>query len=65
MGISDLDVYRSANLWIGQHGALAVTKARDRVASLQATGDRDGADAWLRIIIAIETLQQPPPPRLS
>ena len=44
---------------LGQHGDLAVEKARERVADLQAKGDRKGADVWLQIIVAIETLRQP------
>jgi hypothetical protein len=56
---SDLDIFRAAHLWAGQHGDAAVAEARKRVAELQATGQRDGADVWLRIIVAIETLGTP------
>lgn len=56
---SDLDIYRAARLWLGQHGDAAVREARRRVAELQATGQLDGADVWLRIIVAIETLLAP------
>jgi hypothetical protein len=58
---ADLDVFRSANIWLSQHGDAAVEKARRRVTELQAAGDRDGADVWLRIIVAIETLLAPLP----
>jgi len=54
---SDLDIFRAANLWLGQHGDAAVEQSRRRVAELQAAGERDGADVWLRIIVAIETLR--------
>ena len=50
---------------IGQHDAAAVEKARERVADLQAKGDRESADVWLQIIVAIETLRQPRPTYLS
>jgi hypothetical protein len=54
--MSDLDVARAANLWLGQHGDAAVATARRRVAELQAAGARDDADVWLRMIVAIEAL---------
>lgn len=56
---SDLDIFRTANLWLGQHGEAAVAEARRRVAELQAVGQRDSADVWLRVIVAIESLQMP------
>ena len=59
MAISEMDILRVANLWLGQHGGNAVTEARRRVSQLQEAGDRDGADAWLRIIVAVEALSAP------
>ena len=56
---SDLDIYRAAHLWQGQHGDAAATMARRKVAELQTAGQRDGADVWLRIIVAMETLLAP------
>jgi len=50
---------------IGQYDAAAVEKAREHVADLQAKCDRDGADVWLQIIVAIETLQQAKPTHFS
>ena len=50
---------------IGQHSVAAVEKARERVRDLQAMGEREGADVWLRIIVAIEALQQSRPVLLS
>ena len=38
----------------------AVTKARAIVRTLKERGDGDGADTWLRIIVAIETTRQEP-----
>ena len=57
---SDLDVFRSAKLWLDRHGDTAVAEARRRVAELQAAGEREGADVWLRIIVALGTLTTPP-----
>lgn len=56
---SDIDIFRAANLWLSQHCDAAIEQARRRVAELQAEGERDGADVWLRIIVAIETLRTP------
>jgi hypothetical protein len=63
MAISDIDIFRSANLCLAQHGVDAVDEARKRAAELQTAGDRDGADVWLRIMLAIETLQASGPDR--
>ena len=60
MPISDLDINRSAQLWIHQHGDQALTKARDMVEGIRRKGDEEGADTWLRIITAITTLGSPP-----
>ena len=56
---SDLDIFRTANLWAARHGDAAVEEARKMAREFQAAGDRDGADVWLRIIIAVETLLSP------
>lgn len=60
MTVSDLDIYRSANLYLAQHGKDAIAKARETVIELRKRGDGDGADTWLRIILAIETVQRGP-----
>jgi hypothetical protein len=56
--VSDLDIFRSANLWVTRHGPAAIAEARKMAAHLQEAGDRDGADVWLRILLAVETLQR-------
>ena len=58
MSDSDLQIFRSANLFLELHGDDAVTKARDMVRTLNKRGDKDGADRWLRIIVAIEAMRQ-------
>jgi hypothetical protein len=60
MAPSDLDITRTAHLWIQQHGDNATTKAREMVEKMRRRGDADGADVWLRIIVAIGTLGTPP-----
>lgn len=55
---SELDIYRSAKLWLGRHGDAAIVAARRMVKAMRKTGDAAGADTWLRIIVAIEELQR-------
>jgi hypothetical protein len=57
---SDHDITRTAHLWIQQHGDGATAKAREMVDQMRSKGDVDGADVWLRIIVAIGTLGTPP-----
>jgi hypothetical protein len=57
---SDLDIQRTAHLWIQQHGDDATAKARQKVDEMRRSGDTEGADIWLRIIVAIGTLGTPP-----
>jgi hypothetical protein len=60
MTVSDLDILRAARLHLERHGDEAVAKAREMVRTLKERGDDDGADTWLRIIVAIETLHRGP-----
>jgi len=60
MPVSDLDIARSAHLWIQQHGDQATAKAREMVEEMRRKGDAEGADTWLRIIVAIGELGTPP-----
>ncbi len=54
---SDLDIYRSANELIKQHGDAADIEAAMRADACLATGDMEGEAVWLRIGKAIEELQ--------
>jgi len=60
MAVSDLDIHRSARLWIQTHGVNASAKTREMVETMRKKGDKDGADTWLRIIVAVGTLREPP-----
>jgi hypothetical protein len=60
MPASDLDIARSAHLFIQLHGDEATAKAREMVERMRRKGDNDGADTWLRIIVAIGELGEPP-----
>jgi hypothetical protein len=46
----------SAPLFFELHGDDATAKAREIVVEMRRRGDSDGADTWLRIIVAIGTL---------
>ncbi len=54
---SDLDIYRSANELIKQHGEDAPIEAALRADELAADGDMEGRAVWLRIGRAIKELQ--------
>jgi hypothetical protein len=58
--ISDLDIYRAANLLIERHGGDAMIEAARRIDTMLDRGDLDGRLVWLRIKRAIEALQAPP-----
>jgi len=58
---SDLDIYRSANELIKQHGEDAPVLAAMRADELMEAGDMEGRAVWLRIVKAIEELRQREP----
>ena len=53
---SDLDIYRSANELIEQHGEAADIEAAMRADECLAAGDMEGEAVWLGIVAAIEEL---------
>ena len=53
---SDLDIYRTANLLIQQHGEEAAIQAAMKADEMLAKGDMDGKAVWMRVIEAIEEL---------
>ena len=42
MTVSDIDIFRSANLHLDQHGDQAVAKAREMVRTMKRRGNHDG-----------------------
>ncbi len=58
----EIDIYRSANLLIDQHGEDAPIFAAMQADKCLEGGDLDGKAVWMRVIAAIEELldQQPP-----
>ncbi len=53
---SDIDIYRSANELIKQHGKDAPILAAMRADELMEAGDMEGRAVWLRIVKAVEEL---------
>ena len=60
--VADLDIYRSANLLIGQHGEDAPIFAAMQADKGLAAGKLDGKAVWMGVIRAIKELldQQSP-----
>ncbi len=59
--IPDLDIYRSANLLVKQHGQDAPRHAAMRADTMLDKGDLDGYAVWKRILKAVEELQRAEP----
>ena len=59
MPVSDLEIQRQARLWLQLHRDEAIATAREIVETMRAKGDEEGADTWLRIIVAITELGTP------
>ncbi len=55
--IPNLDIYRSANLLVKQHGEDAPIHAAMRADAMLEAGDLDGYAVWKRILRAVEELQ--------
>ena len=53
---SDLDIYRSANELIKQHGDAADIEAAMRADELMEAGDMEGVTVWKMILNAIKEL---------
>jgi len=60
MPVSDRDIHQLAHFFIRVHRDEATAKARKMVEEMRRKGDHEGADTWLRIIVAIGELGEPP-----
>ena len=58
--ISDLNIWRAANMLITRYGDLAEIEACRLADLMLDRGDRDGKLLWLRVRRAIVVLQAPP-----
>jgi len=54
--MEDIDIYRSAKLYVEQYGADAGTHAAMRVDALIVAGDVQGVATWKRVLRVIEEL---------
>ena len=57
----DLDIYRSATMFLDRHGDGASLHAANRADELLDKGDMDGRRVWLRIQAAVRTLSRDAP----
>ena len=55
--VLDLDIYRSANLLVQQHGKDAPIHAAMKADAMLEAGDLGGYGVWKRILRAVEELQ--------
>ena len=55
---SDLDIYRSANVLIREHGEDAAIEAATRADAMLDKGDLDGCVVWKRIVGAVKEIQR-------
>ncbi len=55
--IPDLDIYRTANILVKQHGQDAPIQAAMRADALLEKGDLDGCAVWRRILRAVGELR--------
>ena len=59
--VPDIDIWRSANLYVKRYGPEAEVRAAMRADRLLEAGDLDGAAVWRRIIAATGELQRTEP----
>ena len=57
----DIDIWRSANVLVKQHGEDAPIQAAMQADAMLEKGDLDGYAVWKRIIRAVEELQTAAP----
>ncbi len=56
--IPDLDIFRSANVLIREHGAGAALEAAQRADAMLERGDMGGCAVWKRIVAAVEEIER-------
>jgi hypothetical protein len=58
---SDLDIYRSAQVLIREHGEDAALEAAMRADAMLDKGDLEGYVMWKRVLRAVEEMQRESP----
>ena len=56
--ITDLDIYRSANVLVHEHGEDAALEAAQRADAMLERGDMEGCAVWKRIVRAVEEIER-------
>jgi hypothetical protein len=59
---AEIDVWRSAKLYVDRYGDDALIQAAMRADALLKKGDLDGYRVWRRIVSAVKELQRRPTP---
>ncbi|MGH1377068.1 MAG: hypothetical protein ACRBCK_12060 [Alphaproteobacteria bacterium] len=59
MSIPEIDIYRTAQIFINKHGSSALLESMKKEEELFEKGDVKGANVWHKITDAIEWLQIP------
>ncbi len=55
---SEIDIFRSANVLIREHGAGAALEAAQRADAMLERGDMGGCAVWKRIVAAVEDIER-------
>jgi hypothetical protein len=58
--MDEIDLWRSANLLIQQHGDKAAEVAAGKVVEMQRAGDGEGMAVWVGVMLAIRELTKEP-----
>lgn len=59
--LSDLDIYRAADVLVKQYGDAAPLEAAMRADKMLAKGDMEGKAVWLRILRAVDEILKASP----
>ncbi len=55
---SEIDIFRSANVLIREHGEDAALEAAQRADAMLERGDMEGCAVWKRVLKAVEEMQR-------
>ena len=58
---SDLDIFRTANVLIREHGEDAAPEAAQRADAMLEKGSVDGQRVWKRVLAAVREIQRQEP----
>ncbi len=59
--VSDLDVYRTANVLVKHYGEDATLEAAQRADAMLEKGGLDGQRVWKRVLAAVKEIQRQEP----